>query len=223
MTDTIVLFAVKGGQGTTVCAAALAARLAQERPVVVLDAGGGDVGRALGLPTSTADTLGQLLDTDAPAASVWRLVEPVDTVALLGLLQLGHLGSYGGTQLGPRWAEVAEALGDTVVVDAGTITDPTDPRWELVVQATRSYLVVRPCYLGLARAINAPVRADGLIVMDEPDRVLDARGDAVAVLGLPLAAVVPWSPAVARAVDAGLLGMRPQMVGLSEEVAGVRR
>ena len=48
---------------------------------------------------------------------------------------------------------------------------------------------------------------DGLIVLTEPGRALSER-DATEVLGIPLAATLPIDPAVARAIDAGILTSR---------------
>ena len=69
-------------------------------------------------------------------------------------------------------------------------------------------LVLRPCYLALKAAIAALREQrppDSLVVVAEPDRALGPN-DLADALGVPVAAVVPVDPAVARAVDAGLLG-----------------
>lgn len=72
--------------------------------------------------------------------------------------------------------------------------------------ATR-IMVVRPCCLAIAAAVEALDRQpppDALLVVSEPDRVL-GPSEVADALAAPLAAVVPLDPAVARAVDAGLL------------------
>jgi hypothetical protein len=67
--------------------------------------------------------------------------------------------------------------------------------------------VLRPCYLGLRRALAHPLRASGVILVGEEGRSLSRR-DVEEVLGVPVRAEVAHDPAVARAVDAGLLGRR---------------
>jgi hypothetical protein len=73
--------------------------------------------------------------------------------------------------------------------------------------ASTSLLVLRPCYLSLRRALQAPVRPSGVILVTEPGRSL-GRSDVEEVLGVPIRAVVGVDPAVARAVDAGVLPAR---------------
>jgi hypothetical protein len=68
-------------------------------------------------------------------------------------------------------------------------------------------LVLRPCYLALRRATSLETRATGIVVVDEPGRALRRR-DVEEVTGLPVVAEVPVDPAIARAVDAGLLSCR---------------
>lgn len=73
-------------------------------------------------------------------------------------------------------------------------------------------LVVRLCYLDLRRAVkltstpDAP-KIDGIVVIAEPGRAL-TPDDAKRATGLPLVAVIPIDPTIARAVDAGLLATR---------------
>jgi hypothetical protein len=107
---------------------------------------------------------------------------------------------------------LAAALGSEarlVVVDCGTFGIDAVPEvpLELAACATQSLLVVRPCYLALRRAQRAPIRPSRVIVVAEPGRALTAP-DVEAVLGVPLLAEVVSDPAVARAVDAGLLASR---------------
>jgi hypothetical protein len=96
-----------------------------------------------------------------------------------------------------------------VVADCGTVgpDDPGDPGLTLAASASVSLLVLRPCFLALRRAAAAPVRPSGVVVVDEPGRSL-GRQDVEDVLGVPVRAQVRWDPAVARAVDAGLLAAR---------------
>ena len=70
-----------------------------------------------------------------------------------------------------------------------------------------SLLVLRPCYLALRRALVAPVRPSGVVLVREHDRVLTRR-DVEQLLEVPVRAEVPFDASVARAVDSGLLGAR---------------
>ena len=70
-----------------------------------------------------------------------------------------------------------------------------------------SLLVLRPCYLALRRALAAPIRPSAVVLVDEPGRALTRR-DIEDVLGVPVRAEVDYDPAIARAVDAGLLAGR---------------
>ncbi len=68
-------------------------------------------------------------------------------------------------------------------------------------------LVTRNCYLALKAAVAVPDlrdRFDGVLLIAEPNRALDAR-DIEPVLGLPVMATVQVNDAIARMVDAGLM------------------
>jgi hypothetical protein len=95
-----------------------------------------------------------------------------------------------------------------VVVDCGRIVDDEGDdvacRATVAAAADRSLLVLRPCFLALRRAVDAPIRATGVVLVREEGRAL-GRSDVEDALGLPVVAQVRTSAAVARAVDAGLL------------------
>ena len=105
--------------------------------------------------------------------------------------------------LAPGWTREAWAT-DTVIVDAGTLSDglPECPHAE-------RYAVLRgPCYVALATLLaHSGTPFDGIILVGEPERSLTA-GDVTDVLGLPIVANVAIAPRVARAIDAGLLSTR---------------
>lgn len=89
-----------------------------------------------------------------------------------------------------------------VVIDGGT--DPTPP-----AGTTASFLVIRPCYLAIRRALaSTGPRASGVVLVAEPERSLGHR-DIEDVLGVPVVATIAVTAAVARSVDAGLLMARP--------------
>lgn len=66
-------------------------------------------------------------------------------------------------------------------------------------------LVTRACYLALGRwqQMEAP-RPDGVVLVTETGRPLD-RGDVERVIGAPVKVEMPVDPAMARAIDSGLL------------------
>ena len=98
-----------------------------------------------------------------------------------------------------------------VVVDCGVIGARAGPggdvAFAIAASATQSLLVLRPCFIALRRAIEAPVRPSGVVLLAEPDRALTAN-DVEETLGVPVRAEVRVDPIVARAVDAGLLAAR---------------
>ena len=203
----IAFWSPKGGSGTTVAAALVALVLGREapRPAVLADLSG-DLPAVLGIPEPAGPGLADWLaaPADVGVDALGRLeVEVGRTLRLLPL----------GTPLtGPGRAGRAEALADQFVLDDRlTVADcgraDRSPGLELAAGATLSLVVVRPCYLALRRVLAAPVRATGVVLVDEPERALRKR-DVEDVLGLPVWAELPRDAAVARAVDAGLLSVR---------------
>lgn len=193
-------WSAKGGSGTTVVSAALALLLSQRCAALLVDLAG-DSPAALGIPEpagpGVADWLGS---ATADATALQRLAVPAtDTLRLI---------PRGSTPIGSvtpaRWGHLVAALGhDEVVVDAGTGGPPP----ALVAAATHSLLVTRPCYLSLRRAVATEVQPTGIVLVHEPGRALTAR-DVEHALGAPVVAELQYDPAVARAVDAGLLAAR---------------
>ena len=59
------------------------------------------------------------------------------------------------------------------MVDAGS--SPAGAALDIVAAATVSLLVVRPCFLALRRAVAAPVRPSGVVLVREPGRSLGRR------------------------------------------------
>ncbi|MEY2397382.1 MAG: hypothetical protein QOJ00_556 [Actinomycetota bacterium] len=215
-------WSVKGGSGTTVVAAGLALGMTSVGRAVVAADFGGDLPAVLGV----ADPAGPgLLDWLEAGPAV-----PVD-----GLARIAHL-SDGGITIVPRgeWStragagdadagvRLADALrvvrgGSPVVADCGTVD--TAAMRAFVGAADRSFLVLRPCYLALRRALVAP-RPTAVVLVTEPDRALRAA-DVEDVLGVPVVACINWEPAIARAVDSGLINRRlpRQLANALREVA----
>lgn len=201
----ILFLSPKGGNCTTVTAASYALlSAARGRNTLLIDLRG-DLPATLGMSEPTRpginDWLGEHETTDAAS-----LVLLGDAVAD-GLVVV-HRGSQF-VEGQPRWAEFADAvtsLAHHVVIDAGTDYIPAD-----LARAVGSItMVTKPCYLSLRRATQMP-RPHNVVVVQEEGRALTAQ-DVAHVLGVPVAAEVPHTAAVSRAVDAGLLSSRVEQL-----------
>ncbi len=203
-----VCWAVKGGSGTSVVAACSALTNPVIRILVDLD---GDQPSVLGLPEPAGQGLGDWFATDLPGRAIEDLGVELDATT-----QLVPRGAAPIPADSPRWADLAEWLATTpfdVVVDAGT--GDLHPALAAGRAGTSLVLVTRPCYLGLRRAARACPRPDGVVLIDEPGRALRPR-DVEHSIGAPVLATLALDPAVARAVDAGLLLSRiPRVVARS--------
>jgi MinD-like ATPase involved in chromosome partitioning or flagellar assembly len=198
----VACWSVKGGVGTTVVAASLALLLARRRPGAVLADLAGDAPAVLGVPEpDTPGLAGWLAAGDAvPADGLARL--EVEASPSLGLLP------RGSGPLVPDRAAVLASLLDRglrpVVVDCGTAERVAAA---VVGGAQRSILVIRPCYLALRRAMASPLRPSEVVVVREPGRALSSQ-DIESAVGAPVRVEIEADPAVARAVDAGLMAGR---------------
>lgn len=181
-----IYVAAKGGQGTTVAAVGHAVAAARAgRSVVLVDwSGDGDALAVLGMPAGEVD--GRPVSTAVPGLEVVRL-------------PAGDL---------PEVDAECE-----VVVDAGIVAAVLPAH---KAAGHRIVLATRACYLALRAAADRRNRsarfgwfdAAAVVLLAEPGRALGAV-DVSNVLGnLPVVAV-DYSPAIARAVDAGLLAHRP--------------
>jgi hypothetical protein len=203
----IACWSPKGGSGTTVVAAALGVLLAEELPAgaVVADLEG-DVPTVLGMADPPSDRgLRQWLAAppDVGVDALRRLAVPADAPGL-SVLPAGA-AVVGRDGRADHLVSALSALGPPVVCDCGTLRD--DAESSVAAGATLSLCVVRPCYLALRRALRAPVRPSGVVLVTEPGRSLGRR-DVENVLGAPVRAEIELDPLVARAVDAGLLATR---------------
>ncbi|HET7653353.1 MAG TPA: hypothetical protein VFK42_09970 [Acidimicrobiales bacterium] len=206
----IACWSPKGGSGTTVVAATLGLLLAEElRGGAVVADLEGDVPIVLGMADPPSDRgLRQWLaaSADVGVDALRRLLVPADAPGL-SVLPAGAAGAAGGAGDG-RADDLVTALsglGPPVVCDCGTLRD--DAEVSVAAGATLSLCVVRPCYVALRRALRAPVRPSGVVLVTEPGRSLGRR-DVENVLGAPVRAEIELDPLVARAVDAGLLATR---------------
>ena len=200
----VTCWSVKGGSGTTVVAAALALLAARSAPGALLVDASGDQPAALGLP-----------EPATPGVGDWLAADPSVPAEHLGLLEVDVRPGLHLLARGPSWlagdADRARALAARLATDERTVIVDSSlgspAELELVDAAHRSLLVLRPCYLGLRRAVASPLRPTGVVLVREPRRAL-GRADVEAVLGVPVLAQVDLDPEVARVVDAGLLGAR---------------
>ncbi len=205
----IACWSPKGGSGTTVVACGLAAVLARSgspRGALLADLSG-DAASVLGVADPCGPGLAEWLTAgaDVGASALARL----EVEATPGLRLLAWRSP--GPDFRPT-AGRAEALLDAlsadprpVVADCGSAA--AGAGLALAAGASVSLLVLRPCYLALRRALAAPVRPSGVVLVTEPRRALGRR-DVEAVLGVPVRAEISLDDGVARAVDAGLLARR---------------
>ena len=212
-------WAAKGGSGTTVVTAALALGLRRHSLLVDLD---GDLPAVLGLAESRPPGHRRLAAIRAPADHLGELVVDVDaTTSLLDAASLPrrtrprpHRRDADGREFA-HWLRRQHDDGIEVFVDGGTAT----PHDAMVAAADQVLLVTRPCYLSLRRATRSTVRPTGVILVEEPGASIKSRA-VERCLGAPVVARVSVDPAIARAVDSGLLAARlPWAIG--RELRGV--
>jgi MinD-like ATPase involved in chromosome partitioning or flagellar assembly len=201
----IACWSSKGGSGTTVVSATLALLLARSSPGDVLLADlAGDIPVALGMPDPGGPGLRQWLAApDADATALARLETSVD-----GELSLLAAGADDADAPQPgRADELLAALAADprpVIADCGVVSGQPSAGRVLAAGAGLSLLVLRPCYLAIRRALAAPIRPSGVILVNEERRSLGRR-DIEDVLGVPVRAEIACADEIARAVDAGLL------------------
>jgi hypothetical protein len=171
----------------------------------------------LGLPDElSASGVADWLDggEEVPADGLARVEVPVH--AGLALLPCGQTVLRASLSPSPSRAAALAALlaadPRAVVVDGGWVgTGAPAGRTELVgalaANAEHSLLVLRPCFLALRRALHAPIRPTGVVLVAEDGRALSAA-DVEDVLGVPVKVAVTVTAQVARAVDSGLLASR---------------
>lgn len=200
----VACWSAKGGSGTTVVAAALALQLARyDANGAVLADLAGDAPAVLGVPEPASPGLAGWLSAgaDVPADALARI--EVEAAPGLGLLPRGS-GHLDADRAGVL-ATLLDRSPRPAVVDCGRVGEPAVAA--VVAQARQSLLVTRPCYVALRRASQSPLRPTGIVVLNEPGRVLSAD-DIAGVVEAPVVATLEADPAVARLVDAGLLAGR---------------
>lgn len=216
----LCFFSAKGGVGCSLVTAAASILSARARPTLVVDLAGG-LWHVLGVaPPGAGDAaaaenqwvgppgLAQWLEASDPTPDALRYLE-VDVCDGLRLLPFGARSlpvNADPALVDERARGLARTLAADdrqVLVDVGLNGDRLRP---LLDAADRSLLVTRACYLALRATIGAP-RPGEVVLIEEPGRALTAS-DVARVVDAPVVATVPWLPAIARAVDAGLLASR---------------
>jgi len=196
-----ICWSPKGGSGTTVVASALA--LWHDGPHTLVDLAG-DLPAVLGLDDGGRGVL-DALASDNSIDDVDRLSTNIDDQHFL-------IRRGAEAPIPPhRWHDLAMhfAQQGSYTIDAGTVASIDDLPMPLLQHAHRRLVVLRPCYLALRRArLISHFNPDGIVLVDEPGRALSAD-DVANCLDTPVVAQIPCDPRVARAVDAGLLSIRP--------------
>lgn len=197
----IAYWAAKGGSGATVLAAAHALRVAVTTPTLLVDLDG-DLPGALGTPSPEAGVAEWLAaGTRVPADALDRLAQPIGS-------NLQFLGRGDGPLDETRAAVLADLLvrsPHTVVVDCGS--RPGLAAQTVARRSDRSILVTRACYLAVQRSASIDLAPTEVALVREPQRAL-GPDDIARSVGAPVRMRVSIDPAVARAVDAGLLASR---------------
>lgn len=199
-----VCWSVKGGSGTSVVAVTLALLLTRSAadPTVRLIDFGGDTAAVVGTGEPASEGITDWFASTSAAAALDDLA--VEVAPGLSLIPRGYARIPEPDD--PRWGDLAVYLAQhpgSVVIDAGPLRPPP----ATLTDRGRSIMVIRPCYLALRRVATMLARPDQVVLVDEPGRALHRR-DVEAVLGRRVDAHLELDPAVARAVDAGLLAGR---------------
>ena len=195
-----IFHSAKGGNCTTVTAAAHAAIKAARGEANCLVDLCGDLPAVLGIAEPDGPGVLDWLAENCDEGVGDLLARAVPVAENLSLVHRGARFIEGR----PRWGELVALVcaHRGIVVDAGTGFVPD----EVHDAADASVLVTRPCYLSLRRAVQGRA-ADRVAVVDEPDRALGIS-DVAHVLGVRSPIRVPHCAAIGRAVDAGLLVAR---------------
>lgn len=210
-----VCWSPKGGSGTSVVAAAIALQAAAAGHDTLLVDLAGDQAAVCGV--ETGDGIG---DWFAAAADVGPEALRSLEVEVGDRLRLLRRGGSPESRWSPERVALAMALFDRspglVVVDCGRQTGEGLPA------SAEAVVVTRGCYLALRRMADAPIGHSSVVLIEEPGRALSRR-DVEAAIGA-IAVVLPYDPAVARAVDAGLLASRmPRSLRPLRRLSGTTR
>lgn len=197
----IAYWAAKGGSGATVLAAAHALRAAATTPTLLVDLDG-DLPGALGTTEPDAGVAEWLAaGTTVPADALDRIAHPIGPNLQLIGRGVGPLDADRAVVL----AELLTRSPHTVIVDCGSRPGPAGRA--VARRAVRSILVTRACYLAVRRLDAIDLAPTEVALVREPQRALGVD-DVADALGAPVRTRVTVDPAIARAVDSGLLATR---------------
>ena len=202
----ISVWSPKGGSGTSIVAAVIAAAVAKSHPDVRLVDLLGDQPAVCGVRLNARIGACELLASESELHDGAVDALTVDIHEAFRLVPAGRAQLAGVTAA--RGAAVARALRYALplyVVDAGCAATPAVA--SLVRASDVALMVMRPCFLALQHAslrVDLVERSTGIVCISEPGRALGAR-DLVSVLGRPVLCEFDVDPDVARSVDAGML------------------
>ena len=180
--------------------------LSVEPPVLLVDLDG-DLPSVFGLAEPSLPGVHDWVLSDAAPNRLIDLAIPV--VAGVSVVCAGPRSGTRRRRALAGARRGARRTAATVVVDAGTGPPPV----ALVDAADRTLLVTRACYLALrrARSRSRPGRRASCSSRSPAGRC--APRDVEAAIDAPVVATLALDPAVARAVDAGLLAARlPRLI-----------
>lgn len=193
-------YSVKGGAGCSVISAASALQQSRTQPTLLVDLNH-DQPTLLGVEAQGPGLADWFASPHPPADALPRL--EITVTDKLALLPTGGASIEGTQEQFRLLANLLRSDERFVVVDVGVSAREAI---EILNASMRSVLVTRACYLALRRAQDGPP-PDDVVLITEPGRALRAK-DVQDALQARISAELPWDPAVARAVDAGLLQAR---------------
>lgn len=202
--------APKGGVGVSTIAAAVAATVSKTQSVTLIDFCG-DQPDIFGCPTEQSSNPGVFdwLEADESVSPTALDNLGIEVSSTLRILPAGSRdpGEEVSTH---RSVDLVAHLGQSgaVIADVGVLDGDAMSAMSVICGASdRTTLVVRACYLAMRRARLLPTVPDDVVEVVEGGRSLRTV-DIELVLHQPVTSRVPLDPAIARAVDAGLLGHR---------------
>lgn len=146
------------------------------------------------------DTHVLIVDWGDDVAACLGAPEPADEMTATSVKDNVSIMSHRGWNL--TLADNLDGNFPIVVHDFGNKPTP-----EMLNMADEYMLVTRSCYMGLRQAVKHDLGGCGVVVVMEPGRALSVR-DIERAVTLKCVAEVVYDPAVARAIDAGLLACR---------------
>ena len=199
------LWSAKAGAGCTAVAVGLADELAARVGGALLVDAAGDLPACAGLGDGIDGLTDWLAAASTPIEALRRLEVEVGARGV-SLLPMGTADRWSASRV-ETLLHLLRHEQRPVVIDVGHVptachTGAEHLRARLVAEADHSYLVSRACYLSMRRALASPLRSNGVILLREPGRSLDAV-DVASILALPVVAQVDHDPVVSRALDSG--------------------